>query len=260
MQVHINKSVEHINLYLKMDLLVTENYAAKLKWCSYCQSFNPALNLTNRPKPTFSLFNSHMNELDQQRHAKIAHRDRVLQVFENDKQLITPGHDNIVDMYRVTLRVWRKLRVIDEAKFDNAKNQLTKEDAFLDKAHKEHIEPLDLKMAHIDSLLRFLRYCSYPIYPGHPDLIPLDSAAKRRHEKLRILRARTNSNISKALKAQYPHNNLTLYLGEDENGVLTFFDTPEEANEALEKFKNRRSKLTIVQTKTTEGQPNDGSN
>ena len=87
-----------------------------------------------------------MNELDQQRHTKITHRDRVLQVFENDKQAITPSHDNIVDMYRVTLRVWRKLRAIDEANIDKAKNQLAEEDglndAFIEKATKNQIEPI----------------------------------------------------------------------------------------------------------------------
>jgi hypothetical protein len=193
------------------------------------------------------MINSHMNELAQQRHAKIAHRDRVLQVFENDKQLITPSHDNIVDMYRVTLRVWRKLRAIDDAKIDNAKNQMAKEDAFndafIEKATKNQIEPIDVKMAHIDSLLRFLRYCSYPIYPAHQDLIVLDYAAKQRRESLGALRAQANAKIYEALKAYYPQNNVTLYLAEDEYGVLTFFDTAEEADQAREKFKKRNLRL-----------------
>lgn len=196
-----------------------------------------------------------MKEIDRQRHAKIAHRDRVLQVFESDKQLITPGHDNIVDMYRVTLRVWRKLRAIDEAKIEQAKNQLVTEnalnDAFIEKATKNQIEPIDVKMQHIDSLLRFLRYCSYPIYPAHPDLVVLDYAAKQRRERLEILRARTNTEIHQAIKAYCPHNNVTLYLGEDEYGVLTFFDTPEEAEKARAKFKKRNRKLTLISDKNS---------
>ena len=111
---------------------------------------------------------------------------------------------------------------------------------------KIKLSRFDVKMAHIDSLLRFLRYCSYPIYPTYPHLIVLDYAAKQRREKLRIIRVRTNTDIHKALKAHYPHNNLTLYLGEDENGVLTFFDSSEEANEAHEKFKKRNRKLTLI--------------
>ncbi len=208
-----------------------------------------------------------MNELDQQLHAKIAHRDRVLQVFENDKQGITASRDNIVDMYRVTLRVWRKLKARQEEHNTAQEPEMPphvrksynwcgdESEAENFKWYDQEIEklkPIDEKIERIDKLLHYLRFQWYPIYPAQENLFIFDSEAKKMREKLRkeisIKRCQLGSELQ--IRSTGVGLKQTWYIGTDENGEIEFLGSHEEQQKQSRKRKIEKLGLRIVRPET----------
>ena len=204
--------------------------------------------------------------LDQIR-SKIAHADRLLSLFEQNKSLITPSQDTIVDMYRVSLRVWRKLRATQE------ECKTTQEPEMLPHVKKsydwcgdeseaenfkwyddeiEKLQPIDDKIKRINQLLHYLRFQCYPLYPAQENPYLLDCEAKKLREKLRkeisIKRCQLGSELQK--RGTGVGLKQTWYIGTDENGDIEFLDSFEEQQKQSRKRKIEKLGLRIIRPET----------
>ncbi len=208
-----------------------------------------------------------MKKTLEQIHSKIAHTDRLLQVFEQNKTVITPSHDTVVDMYRVSLRVWRKLRATQEECKTTQEPQMLphvkksydwcgdESEAENFKWYDEEIEklqPIDDKIERINQLLHYLRFQCYPIYQPQENLYLLDCEAKKLRENLEEKKAIKRCQLGQELQKRSTGLGLkqTWYIGTDENGDIEFLDSFEEQQKQSRKRKIEKLGLRIVRPET----------
>ena len=196
-----------------------------------------------------------MKKTLEQIRSKIAHTDRLLQAFEQNKTIIIPSHDTVVDMYRVSLRVWRKLKATDEENTQTSEpHSLSKEDeamAWYDQ-EIEKLKPIDEKIEHINKLLHHLRFQCYPLYQAQENLYLLDNEAKKLREKLEKEKSIKRCQLGQELQKRDTGFGLkqTWYIGTDENGDIEFLDSFEEQQKQSRKRKIEKLGLRIIRPET----------
>lgn len=198
---------------------------------------------------------------------KIVHTDRVLQVFEDNKSLIIPSHDNIVDMYRVSLRAWRKLKATQEehktpqepempphvkSSYDWCGDESKAENFKWYDEELEKLQPIDDKIERINQLLHYLRFQLYPLYQPQENLFILDIEAKKLREKLEKEKSIKRCKLGQELQIRGGGFGLKRdwFFGYDDNGNLIPFESEEEQRKAYRKSRIKKLGLKIVRPET----------
>lgn len=208
-----------------------------------------------------------MSLTEEQIQSKIAHADRLLQVFEHNKNLIIPTHDAVVDMYRVSLRVWRKLRSTQEEcktaqepempphvkkSYDWCGDESEAENFKWYDEEIEKLQPIDDKIERINTLLHYLRFQCYPLYQPQENLFILDVEAKKLREKLEKEKSIKRCQLGQELQIRGGGFGLKRdwFFGYDDNGNLIPFESEEEQQKAHRKTRIKKLGLRIVRTDT----------
>lgn len=208
-----------------------------------------------------------MSLTEEQIHSKIAHADRVLQVFEDNKSVIIPSHDNIVDMYRVSLRVWRKFKATQEEcktaqepempphvrkSFNWCGDESEAENFKWYDEEIEKLKPIDDKIERINKLLHYLRFQCYPLYQAQENLFILDVEAKKLREKLEQEKSIKRCKLGQELQIRGGGFGLKKdwFFGYDDNGNLIPFESEEEQQKAHRKTRIKKLGLRIVRFDT----------